>query len=68
MGKNKMKVNKKYHLLVGGILSFLVLSLCLVSFFYTPYPPNEMNLSDKFISPGDSGKYLLGTITLAEIF
>ncbi|MDD4343752.1 MAG: ABC transporter permease [Eubacteriales bacterium] len=61
MGKNKMKVNKKYHLLVGGILSFLVLSLCLVSFFYTPYPPNEMNLSDKFISPGDSGKYLLGT-------
>lgn len=63
MKKNKFKKNKtkRYNLYIGGILTFIVISLCLISFLYTPFPPNEMNLSQKFIQPGQSSKYLLGT-------
>jgi len=56
-----MKKTKKYHLYIGGIITFLVVITCLISFFYTPFPPNEMNLSDRFIAPGESNIYLLGT-------
>lgn len=61
MRKIKNKKNRKYNLYIGGALTFIVIFLCLVSFVYTPYPPNEMNLAESFVQPGQSMKYLLGT-------
>ena len=52
---------RNFNLIAGSILTVIVITICILSFFYTPYPPNEMNLTEKFISPGDSEKYLLGT-------
>ncbi len=63
--KNNKKFNKKknrrVNLILGSLLTGLVLFVCLLSFFYMPYPPNEMHLDEKFISPGLNQKYLLGT-------
>lgn len=47
--------------IVVGVLfiSFPVL-LCLLSFVWLPSPPNEMNLAQKLLPPGEAG-YFLGT-------
>ena len=60
MAISKLKVKKKYHLFLGGILTLLVVVLCLLSYVYMPHAPNEMNLAMRFIGPGENPQYLLG--------
>ena len=45
----KKKVN--YSVMIGYFLIFLVVSMALVGLFYTPYPPNEMNVLEKNQAP-----------------
>ena len=54
---SKLKDNKL--LALGIILVIIVMTLCIVSFFYLPNDPNAMNTTDRFQDP--SGEYLLGT-------
>ena len=41
----KKKVN--YSFIIGYTLIFLVMVMALIGLFYTPYPPNEMNVLEK---------------------
>jgi peptide/nickel transport system permease protein len=43
----------------GGLVSLFVL-VAFVSFFWTPYPPNSLNLQNRLAPPGTPG-FLLGT-------
>lgn len=53
------RLKKNISLILGtGIVAFLML-IMLISFFYTPYPPNQMHARDRFSPP--SQQYLLGT-------
>lgn len=54
-----LKKHLNYHLLLGGWIIGSMLLLLLVSFFYTPYDPNEMNPSLRFLPPGPD--HWLGT-------
>lgn len=47
-------------LYLGGLLVFVFISVALVSFVWTPYPPNELNLRNRLAPPGSPG-FLLGT-------
>jgi len=58
---SKIKVKKKYHLILGGGLTALVVALCLLSFIYMPHNPNGMNLGLRFVAPGQNPVFLLGT-------
>lgn len=55
------RIKKKYHLLIGGALTGLVVALCLLSFIYMPHNPNAMNLGQRFTAPGENALYILGT-------
>ena len=57
-GVNK-RININGRKLVGGIMLFLLVILAIVSIFYTPYDPEKMNVSEKFLAP--SFKHLMGT-------
>ena len=50
---------KQKMALVGGIVILLWLLVGLVSFFYTPYGPNEVNMAEKLMAPGAG--HLMGT-------
>jgi len=50
---------KNVNLIIGGILVLAILITAGLSFFYTPYDPNRMNLGKRFQPPG--AEYLLGT-------
>lgn len=50
---------KQKMALVGGIVILLWLLVGLVSFFYTPYGPNEVNMAEKLLAPGAG--HLMGT-------
>ncbi|MEQ8235889.1 MAG: ABC transporter permease [Syntrophomonadaceae bacterium] len=58
---SKIKVKKKYHLILGGGLTGLVAALCILSFIYMPHNPNAMNLGLRFAGPGQNAVFLLGT-------
>ena len=45
---------------IGGTLVSLFVLVALVSFVWTPYPPNELNLTNRLASPGTPG-FPLGT-------
>lgn len=47
-------------LYIGGTLVTLFITVALVSFIWTPYPPNEMNLTNRLAPPGTPG-FLFGT-------
>ncbi len=47
------------NLIIGGAMAVLILATAFLSFFYTPYDPNRMNLAERFQSP--SAKHWLGT-------
>jgi peptide/nickel transport system permease protein len=47
-------------LYIGGTLVFLFVFVALVSFVWTPYPPNQLNLTNRLAGPGTPG-FLLGT-------
>ena len=53
----KKKVN--YSFMIGYFLIFLVVCMAFVGLFYTPYPPNEMNVLEKNQPP--SFTHLFGT-------
>lgn len=57
------RVNKRINIngrkLVGGIMLLLLVTLAIVSIFYTPYDPEKMNVSEKFLAP--SFNHLMGT-------
>ena len=57
-GVNK-RININGRKLVGGIMLLLLVTLAIVSIFYTPYDPEKMNVSEKFLAP--SFKHLMGT-------
>lgn len=44
---------------VGFLLSVVIIAMALVSFFWTPYPPNRMNAQDRLQGP--SIRHILGT-------
>jgi len=48
-----------FNLLIGGLIVGFFLLMLIVSFFYTPFPVNEMRSSERFLPPG--WPYLLGT-------
>jgi len=50
---------KNVNLVIGGTLVLAILITASLSFFYTPYDPNRMNMAKRFQSPGE--EYLLGT-------
>lgn len=49
-----MKEKINYSIIIGYFLIFLVVSMALVGLFYTPYPPNEMNVLEKNQAPSVS--------------
>lgn len=46
---------------IGIILVLIILTIWVLSFKYMPYPPNEMNISQRFIMPGINNEHILGT-------
>lgn len=50
---------KNANLLIGGILVLAIVITAGLSFFYTPFDPNRMNMAKRFLPPG--ADYPLGT-------
>jgi peptide/nickel transport system permease protein len=50
---------KNVNLIVGGTLVLAIVAAAGLSFFYTAYDPNRMNMAKRFQSPG--AEYRLGT-------
>jgi len=61
MAKKKETFYKNFSMIIGLILVSCVLLICILSYIYMPYEPNEMNISDRFIKPYDNSEYILGT-------
>lgn len=47
-------------LYIGGTLVFLFVFVALLSFVWTPYPPNQLNMTNRLAGPGTPG-FILGT-------
>jgi len=45
--------------MIGGLMALLIFATAAISYFYTPYDPNRMNLKERFLSP--SAAHWLGT-------
>jgi peptide/nickel transport system permease protein len=60
-GKSEVmkRLLKNVNLIIGGILVLAILLTAGLSFLYTPYDPNRMNLPKRFQPPG--AEYPLGT-------
>lgn len=54
-----MKKQLDWNLMAGSVLTGIILLLLLISFVYTPYDSNEMNIAERFQAPGY--KHLCGT-------
>lgn len=54
-----MKKKYDWNFIVGVIIIIFLFLVMIISFFYTPYDPNMMDISNKFLTPG--GKHLFGT-------
>jgi ABC-type dipeptide/oligopeptide/nickel transport system permease subunit len=48
-------------LILGIILVFIIVVIWVLSYVYMPYPPNEMNIPDKFLKPDFESDHILGT-------
>jgi peptide/nickel transport system permease protein len=53
------RVMRNRNLVIGGFMALMIVATAIVSFLHTPYDPNRMNLSERFLSP--SAKHWLGT-------
>jgi peptide/nickel transport system permease protein len=53
------QVWRNINLMIGGALVLAIVVTAGLSFFYTPYDPNRMNMAQRFQSPGAG--HLLGT-------
>jgi peptide/nickel transport system permease protein len=54
----RARLQTRFNLLAGGVLTGLVVIAALVSFFWLPFPPNEMNFAVQLSGP--SPGHLLG--------
>jgi ABC-type dipeptide/oligopeptide/nickel transport system permease subunit len=54
-------MKKNLSLWVGIILIIIILAGWILSFIYMPYPPNEMNISQRFMKPEFNSEHILGT-------
>ncbi len=50
---------KNRSFVIGGMISLLFFMVAFLSYFWTPYPVENINISEKLLTP--STKYLLGT-------
>ena len=50
---------KNRSFVIGGTMSLLFFMVAFVSYFWTPYPVEDINISEKLLTP--STRYLLGT-------
>ena len=54
-------MKKKFSIIIGIILVLLIIIMWGMSFLYMPYPPNEMNISQRFLKPDFNSDHILGT-------
>jgi ABC-type dipeptide/oligopeptide/nickel transport system permease subunit len=54
-------MKKNLSIVTGIILILLILAIWGLSFAYMPYPPNEMNISGRFLKPEFNSEHILGT-------
>lgn len=50
-----------WNLILGCTLLAVIVAMCLVSFFYLPFPPNVMDNLHAYLQPGADSAHLLGT-------
>jgi len=50
---------KNRSFVIGGVISLLFFLVAFLSYFWTPYPVEDINIAEKLLKPG--AKYLLGT-------
>ncbi len=50
---------KNRSFVIGGTISLLFFFIAFLSYFWTPYPVEDINIADKLLKPGS--RYLLGT-------
>lgn len=50
---------KNRSFVIGGMISLLFFMMAFLSYFWTPYPVEDINIAEKLLTP--STKYLLGT-------
>jgi len=50
---------KNRNFVIGGTISLLFFIMALLSYFWTPYPVEDINIADRLLKP--SARYLLGT-------
>ncbi len=61
MAANRRRIQERFQLIGGSVLTALVVLLCLLSFVWVPHDPNAMQLSMRFIGPGENPQFILGT-------
>ena len=54
-------MRKNVSLILGIILVLIIIDVWALSFIYMPYPPNEMNIRNKFLKPDIDSEHILGT-------
>lgn len=55
--EKKNKFSKKFY--VGAFVMGILVLVALLSYFYTPYDPEEMNIKERFVAP--SVEHIMGT-------
>lgn len=61
MAARRKRIQERFQLYGGALLTAVVVLLCLLSFIWVPHDPNEMQLTMRFIGPGENPQYILGT-------
>lgn len=54
-------MKKNLSLVLGIILVLTIVIVWVLSFIYMPYPPNEMNISQRFLNTDFNSDHILGT-------
>ena len=54
-------MRKNLSLIIGIILVLIIIAVWVLSFIYMPYPPNEMDITNRFLKPGIDSEHILGT-------
>ena len=57
----KKKKKRNISFTIGAILVIIVVIIFIISLIYMPHDPNLMNLTQKFLRPGENEMYRLGT-------
>jgi ABC-type dipeptide/oligopeptide/nickel transport system permease subunit len=61
MNTKKRGFRKNVSLIIGIALIVCIIATWLISFVYMPFAPNEMNISQRFLKPGDDSTHPFGT-------